>query len=243
MKARAEKTAHTQEQLAEQQTFENVDDDDDTIDRELERVQQKIQQLQKDKEKFASQLQAKRKISEKLEQLNKAKEQIEKIQREIDEMKEQENSSLWQESPHQNSGPTREPPKENFFAGNGISHFVDSKSPLSIGLQAAPWPPKFKPVSLPKYNGFGNSRQFLMRYESAVNSAGGDDVALAKSFIIACEGPVLNGTPCYRRIQSTARQISRQSSCKHFRCSMTQQPKHQICTTASRKTESHCGTS
>jgi hypothetical protein len=173
MKARAEKTAHTQEQPAEQQEFENVDDDDDTIDRELERVQQKIQQLQKDKEKFASQLQAKRKISEKLEQLNKAKEQIEVIQREIDEMKEQENSSLWQESPHQNFGPAREPPKENFFAGNGISHFVDSESPLSIGLQTTPWPPKFKPVSLPKYNGFGNSRQFLMRYESVVNSAGG----------------------------------------------------------------------
>jgi hypothetical protein len=83
-------------------------------------------------------------------------------------------------------------PKENFFAGNGISQFVDSESPLSIGLQTAPWPPKFKSVSLPKYNGFGNSRQFLMRYESAVNSARGDDVALAKSFIIACEGPVLN---------------------------------------------------
>jgi hypothetical protein len=31
-----------------------------------------------------------------------------------------------------------------------------------------------------------------MRYESTVNSGGGDDVALAKSFIIACEGPVLN---------------------------------------------------
>jgi hypothetical protein len=178
MKARAEKTPHTQEQHVEQQTHENVDDDDDTIDRELERVQQKIQQLQKDKEKFASQLQAKRKISEKLEQLNKAREQIEIIQREIDEMKEQENSSLWQESPHQNSGPARGPPKENFFAGNRISHFVDSESPLSIGLQTTPWPPKFKPVSLPKYNGFRNSRQFLMRYESAVNSAGGDDVAL-----------------------------------------------------------------
>jgi hypothetical protein len=69
---------------------------------------------------------------------------------------------------------------------------VDPESPLSIGLQATPWPSQFKPVSLPKYNGFGNFRQFLMRYESAVNSAGGDDVALAKSFIIACEGPVLN---------------------------------------------------
>jgi FtsZ-binding cell division protein ZapB len=70
-------------------------------------------------------LQAKRKIFEKLEQLNQAREQIETIQKEIDEMKEQENSSLWQESPHQNSGPTRRPSKENFFARNGISQFVD----------------------------------------------------------------------------------------------------------------------
>jgi hypothetical protein len=76
--------------------------------------------------------------------------------------------------------------------GNGISQFVDLESPLSIGLQTAPWPPKFKPVSLPKYNCFGNSRKFLMRYESVVNSAGRDDVTLAKYFIIACEGPVLN---------------------------------------------------
>jgi hypothetical protein len=107
-------------------------------------------------------------------------------------MKKQENSSLWQDSPLQNSGPNRRTPKENFFMGNGISQFVDPESPLSIGLQTAPWSPKFKPASLPKYNGFGNSRQFLMRYELAVNSAGGDDVALAKSFIIDCEGPVLN---------------------------------------------------
>jgi hypothetical protein len=69
---------------------------------------------------------------------------------------------------------------------------VDPESPLSTGLQTTPWPPKFKPVSLLKYNSFGNSRQFLMRYESAVNSVGGDDVALAKSFSIAYEGPVLN---------------------------------------------------
>jgi hypothetical protein len=91
----------------------------------------------------------------------------------------------------QNSGPNRKTPKKN-FTGNGISQFVAPDSPLSIGLQTAPRPPKFKPVSLPKYNGFGNSRQFLMRYESVVNSVGGDDVALAKSFIIACEGPVLS---------------------------------------------------
>jgi hypothetical protein len=107
-------------------------------------------------------------------------------------MQEQENSSLWQDPPHQDSGSYRGTPKENVFAANGISQFVDPESPLSIGLQTAPWPSKFKLVSLRKYNGFGNSRQFFMMYESAVNSTGGDDVALAKSFIIACEGPILN---------------------------------------------------
>jgi hypothetical protein len=45
MKARAEKTAHIQEQPAEQQEHENVDADDDSIDRELAMVHQKIQQL------------------------------------------------------------------------------------------------------------------------------------------------------------------------------------------------------
>jgi DNA repair exonuclease SbcCD ATPase subunit len=60
MKARAEKTAYIQEQPTEQQIHENDDDGDETIDRELEQVQQKIQQLQKEKEKFASQLQEKK---------------------------------------------------------------------------------------------------------------------------------------------------------------------------------------
>jgi hypothetical protein len=104
-------------------------------------------------------LQAKRKISEKLEQLNQAREQIETIQREIDEMKEQENSSLWQDSPHQNSGPTRRTPKENFFAGNGISQFVDSKSPLSIGLQT--------------HHGHRNSSRFLSRNITVSEIPGG----------------------------------------------------------------------
>jgi hypothetical protein len=45
MKARAEKRAHIKEQPAEQQEFENVDDDDDAIDRQLAMVHQKIQQL------------------------------------------------------------------------------------------------------------------------------------------------------------------------------------------------------
>jgi hypothetical protein len=72
-KARAEKTTHNLEQFTEQDAHE---DDDQAVDKELEIVQQKIQQLQKEKERFANQLQAKRKASEKLEKLNQAKEQI-----------------------------------------------------------------------------------------------------------------------------------------------------------------------
>jgi hypothetical protein len=60
------------------------------------------------------------------------------MQREIEEMKEQENSSLWQDSPHQNSGRNRRTPKENFITDNGIPQFVDHESPRSIGLQTAP---------------------------------------------------------------------------------------------------------
>jgi FtsZ-binding cell division protein ZapB len=110
-KARAEKTAHTLEPFTEEDADE---EDDQAIDRELERVQQKVQQLQKEKERFVNQLEATRKVSEKLEKLNQAKEQIERMQREIEEMKEQENSSLWQGSPHQNSGQNRRTPKEIF---------------------------------------------------------------------------------------------------------------------------------
>jgi hypothetical protein len=188
-KARAEKTVHILEEFAEEEVEE---EDDEAIDRQLQTMNQKLLILQKEKERFTSQLEAKRKASEKLEKLNQAKEQLDKIQREINEMKEQENSSLWRDSPHQNSGRNKRTPRENFFTGNGISQFVDPESLLSLGLQTAPWPPKYKPVSLPKYNGYKNSRQFLMSYEADVNSAGGDDLALAKSFIIACEGPVLN---------------------------------------------------
>jgi conjugal transfer/entry exclusion protein len=91
---------HTLEPFAKE---EDDEDDDQAADRELERVNKKVQQLQKEKEIFANQLEAKRRASEKLEKLNQAKEQIEIMQREIDEMKEQANSSLWRDSPLQNS--------------------------------------------------------------------------------------------------------------------------------------------
>jgi thiamine kinase-like enzyme len=66
-KARAEKTTHTLEPFTKEEADE---DDDQAMDRELERVNQKVLQLQKEKERFMNQLEAKRKASEKVEKLN-----------------------------------------------------------------------------------------------------------------------------------------------------------------------------
>jgi hypothetical protein len=61
--ARAEKIAHTLEAFAEEE-------DDEALDKQLEAVNQKVLMLQKEKERFTSQMEAKRKASEKLKKLN-----------------------------------------------------------------------------------------------------------------------------------------------------------------------------
>ena len=50
---------------------------------------------------------------------------------------------------------------------------LDLRSPLSEGLQTSPWPTAYKPITLPKFNGKTDPRQFLMSFEAAVASAGG----------------------------------------------------------------------
>ena len=68
---------------------------------------------------------------------------------------------------------------------------IDPKSPLSKGIQQSPWPTAYKPITLPKFNGKTDPHQFIMSYEAAVASAGGDNVVLAKSFVIVAEGDAL----------------------------------------------------
>ena len=68
---------------------------------------------------------------------------------------------------------------------------IDPKSPLSVGIQQSPWPTAYKPITLPKFNGKTDPHRFIMSYEAAVASVGGDDAVLAKSFVIAAEGDTL----------------------------------------------------
>jgi hypothetical protein len=55
----------------------------------------------------------------------------------------------------------------------------------------SPWPANFRAGTYPKYNGSIDPAQYIMSYQVVVASSGGDDATMAKSFIIALEGPAL----------------------------------------------------
>jgi hypothetical protein len=75
-------------------------------------------------------------------------------------------------------------------AFQGIN-YLDERSPLSPQLQASPWPANFRAGTYPKYNGSTNLAQYIMSYQVVVALSRGDDVTMAKSFIIALKGPAL----------------------------------------------------
>jgi hypothetical protein len=55
----------------------------------------------------------------------------------------------------------------------------------------SPWPANFRAGTYPKYNGNTDPAQYIMSYQVIVASSGVDDATMAKSFIIALEGPAL----------------------------------------------------
>jgi hypothetical protein len=119
---------------------------------------------------------------------------------------EQEIAPLQHEGQHdlQQHGPPlqQRAPVEDLFVphrGPFIPHaatfqginYLDERSPLAPQLQVSPWPANFRAGTYPKYNDSTNPAQYIMSYQVAIASAGGDDATMAKSFIIALEGPAL----------------------------------------------------
>jgi hypothetical protein len=86
--------------------------------------------------------------------------------------------------------PHRDPFIPHATAFQGIN-YLDEWSPLIPQLQALPWPANFRAGTYPKYNGSTDPTQYIMSYQVVVASSGGDDATMAKSFIIALEGPTL----------------------------------------------------
>jgi hypothetical protein len=70
-------------------------------------------------------------------------------------------------------------------------NYLDERSPLAPHLQVTPWPANFRAGTYPNYNSSTDPAQYIMSYQVAVASSGGDDATMSKSFIIALEGPAL----------------------------------------------------
>jgi hypothetical protein len=86
--------------------------------------------------------------------------------------------------------PQRGPFIPHAAAFQGIN-YLDERSPLAPQLQVSPWPANFRAGTYPKYNDNTDPTQYIMSYQVAVASSGGDDAMMAKSFIIALKGLAL----------------------------------------------------
>jgi hypothetical protein len=96
--------------------------------------------------------------------------------------------------PHQ-PPPPPPPPHNHFFQQSPPLPQVgtmDPKSPLAEHLQLAPWPLHYRVVPPPKYHGNTDPHKFLICYEVAIASAGGNEATLTKSLIISLEDAVAN---------------------------------------------------
>jgi hypothetical protein len=69
---------------------------------------------------------------------------------------------------------------------------TDPKSTLAHHLRLTPWPPHYQATPPPKYHGNVDPRKFLMSYEVATASAGGDEATLAKFLIISLKDTMAN---------------------------------------------------
>jgi hypothetical protein len=62
--------------------------------------------------------------------------------------------------------------------------------PLSVELESASWPRRFNANTLPQYDGDYDPKEFLMKFEAAVESNGGDATTKAKALVMALKGEV-----------------------------------------------------
>lgn len=60
---------------------------------------------------------------------------------------------------------------------------------LSTELEEVPWPHRFNAAIMPQYEGESDPREFLLRYEAAVESNGGGSGVKAKPFVMALKAP------------------------------------------------------
>jgi len=159
-----------------------------TATQELQLLQTQLQNLQQERDRIAATYAASQEAAVAAAQAAEIRQQLSILQAEILSMQPPLQPAI-QPTVLPSAGPTLDVQPANY--GGTLRSTLDLHSPLSKGLQTSPWPTTYKPITLPKFNGKADPRQFLMSFEAAVASAGGNEIVMAKSFVIAAEGDAL----------------------------------------------------
>ena len=61
-------------------------------------------------------------------------------------------------------------------------------TPLSAEFEELPWPPRFNPTILPYFDGDSDPKDFLLKYEVAIEASGGGPACKVKAFVLSLKG-------------------------------------------------------
>jgi hypothetical protein len=187
---------------------EEVEEDEAaTEEEELARVQQEIERLWQEQEFILRRQAVVRRVEASRQNINRERARLAELQYTLDVLRHQEQrqEAPLDQIPHQPPPPPPHnqnlhqppppPPHNHFFHQQPPPPQIGTtypKSPLAMHLQLAPWPLHYRAVPPPKYHGNTDPHKFLMCYEAATVSAGGDEATLAKSLIISLEDATVN---------------------------------------------------
>ena len=61
-------------------------------------------------------------------------------------------------------------------------------TPLSAEIEELPWPPHFNSTILPQFDGDSDPKDFLFKYEAAIEATGGGPACKVKAFVLSLKG-------------------------------------------------------
>jgi hypothetical protein len=112
---------------------------------------------------------------------------LQAMQAQLDLWRQQKDASEGQSIGHRQE---RGQAQEHFAPDYAPLRNVVPVSPLSVELESAPWPRRFNANTLPQYDGDYDPKEFMMKFEAAVESNGGDATTKAKALVLALKGEV-----------------------------------------------------
>jgi hypothetical protein len=112
---------------------------------------------------------------------------LQAMQAQLDQWRQQKDASEGQSSGHRQE---RGQAPEHFVPDDAPFLNIVPVSPLSVEQKSASWPRLFNANTLPQYDGDYDLKEFIMKFEAAVESNGGDSTTKENALVMALKGEV-----------------------------------------------------